>query len=169
MKRGWGPTIATPTNRPTGCPGLRPLSLLGSSVLHEGNTRGKGIGEGLEGFIIFTRRYRSNPTILIPRREAINHLKERPATDPRSATFIRYRRAHGALILSTRAFSRLRDFLFCSPLALMSAECDRIAARFPPRELRGDRGFSVAAVASVVPLLSGEIPIKLDGVLHKFD
>jgi len=35
----------------------------------------------------------------------------------------------------------------------MPAECDRIAARFPPRELRGDRGLSVAAVASVVPLL----------------
>lgn len=35
----------------------------------------------------------------------------------------------------------------------MPAECDRIAARSPPRELRGDRGLSVAAVASVVPLL----------------
>lgn len=40
----------------------------------------RGHGKGLEGFIIFTRRYRSNPTILIPRREAIAHLKERPAT-----------------------------------------------------------------------------------------
>lgn len=35
----------------------------------------------------------------------------------------------------------------------MLAECDRIATRFPPRELRGDHGPSVAAVASVVPLL----------------
>lgn len=35
----------------------------------------------------------------------------------------------------------------------MPAECDRIAARFPPRELRGNRGLSVAADASVVPLL----------------
>lgn len=121
------------------------ISLKASSALREReNTYRAGAYRGgiLEGFIIFTRRYRSNPTILIPRREAIEHLEERPATDPRSATFIRYRRAYGALILSTRAFSRLRDFLFHSPFALMPAECDRIAARFPPRELRGDRGCS---------------------------
>lgn len=37
-----------------------------------------------EGFIIFTRRYRANPTILIPRREEIGHLAQRPVS-PRSA------------------------------------------------------------------------------------
>lgn len=72
----------------------------------------QGYGEGLEGFIIFTRRYRSNPTILIPRRGAIDHLKERPATDPSMlSTFIRYRRAHGALILFTRALLTPRLFI----------------------------------------------------------
>jgi len=81
------------------------ISLLGSSASHEGlpvvrASEWRGWGRGLEGFIIFTRRYRSNPTILIPRRGAIAHLKERPATDPRLLAFIRYRRAHGALILS---------------------------------------------------------------------
>lgn len=165
---GLGPYYRDPLQSAHRVPRASTIISLRQFCLTRGNTWDKGTGEGLEGFIIFTRRYRSNPTILIPRREAIVHFKERPTTDPRSVTFIRYRRAYGALILSTRAFSRLQDFLFCSPFALMLAECDRIAARFPPRELRGDRGLSVAAVASVVPLLEKYI-LRWVGVLHKFD
>lgn len=150
-----------PTHRVPRAPTI--ISLLGSSALRARATRSEGTGVGLEGFIIFTRRYRSNPTILIPRRGAIAHLKERPpppllpsSTDPRS--------------LRSFATGGLTAPLFFPSVRSVVSETFyfSLASRFNARRMRSNHRTSppprvnyaaivrprVAAVASVVALLA---------------
>lgn len=143
-----------PSNRPTGCSGLRPLSSSRSALClaREDATWGKGTWGGVGGlYYIYEALSKQSNNIDSAPRGPIDHLKERPASGPFlcfSATFICYRRAHGALILFTRALSRLRQTFYSarrSPFAFkarrMRSNRHRAAhTRFPPRELRGDHG-----------------------------
>jgi hypothetical protein len=143
-----GPNQRVPSNRPTGCSGLRPLSSSRAALClaREDATWGKGTWGGVGGlYYIYEALSKQSNNIDSAPRGPIDHLKERPASGPFlcfSATFICYRRAHGALILFTRALSTPTDFLFHSPFAFKARRMRSNRHRAAPR--RAAHTFSPA-------------------------
>lgn len=164
-KEGCGAlTNVSPPTGPLGAHGSDHYLFSGSSLpCARDATWGKGTGRAWRALLYLRGVIEAIQQYWFRAAERSTISKNAPATNPSMlATFIRYRRARTAPLFFSLVRSWLRDFFsfdFARLSPLMPAECDRIAARarararFPPRELRGDHGPSVAAVASVVPLL----------------
>lgn len=108
----WGPNQRVPSNRPTvGALGSDHYLFLGSSALRE-TLRGARVRGGVGGlyYIYEALSKQSNNIDSAPRSDRPS--QRTPSHGPFYARYIlRYRRAHGALILFTRALSTLRLFI----------------------------------------------------------